>query len=135
MQTPGYHRRQMLATPRQGGMTAQRDALISEAQLQATVVGMAELYGWLVHYTNDSRRGRTGMPDLFLARALPGRPGVAMAMELKTEKGQLSKGRLTRTGKWLPGQVEWLELLGRCSEFRSGLYRPSDLDSIEEILR
>ena len=116
-------------------MTAQREALISEAQLQATVVGMAEMYGWLVHYTNDSRRGRTGIPDLFLARALPGQPGVAMFWEMKTQKGQTTTGRHTRKGKWLPGQDQWLELLGRCSEFRSGLYRPSDMDSIEEILR
>ena len=115
-------------------MTSHSD-LISEKDFAATVVKEAELFHWMVHYTNDSRRGRTGFPDLFLARALPGQPGVAMAWELKTEQGNPSKGRFSPKGKWLPGQDEWLELLGRCSEFRSGLYRPSDLDSIEEILR
>ena len=109
--------------------------LISEAELQATVLGMAEAFGWLVHYTNDSRRGRTGFPDLFLARALPGQPGIAMSWEMKTEKGKPTKGRLTEKGVWLPGQDEWLELLGQCTEFRSGLWRPSQLDEIEEMLR
>ena len=125
----------MSTRPEEWLTRADLDQMMSEADFQATVVGMAELLGWLVQYTNDSRRGRTGMPDLFLARALPGRPGVAMALELKTERGRVSKGRLTPKGKWLPGQDEWLELLAQCTEFRSGLYRPSDADAIEEILR
>lgn len=111
-------------------MRPQFHELISEASLQTTVVEMAEAFKWMVHFTNDSRRGRTGFPDLFLAR-----PPVAMLVELKPERGRLRKGFWSKAEKWNPGQDEWLELLAQCTEFRSGLWRPSDLDTIEDILQ
>ena len=106
------------------------DMIIPEADFQATVVEMAESFKWTVHFTRDSRRGRTGFPDVFLAR-----PPVAMLVELKTERGRLRPGFWSKAEKWNPGQNEWLELLGQCTEFRSGLWRPSQLDAIEELLR
>ena len=104
--------------------------LISEDGLLATVTQMAEAFGWMVYHTRDSRRSETGFPDLVLVR-----PPVVWIVELKTEKGKLTEGRYNREGTWLPGQADWLGLLLNCSVLRSGVWRPSDRDAIEVILK
>lgn len=42
--------------------------LISERQLQATVIDLAKAYGWRYYHTYDSRRSPEGFPDLVLLR-------------------------------------------------------------------
>jgi hypothetical protein len=50
--------------------------------------------------------------------------GRALAIELKSEKGQVSAG-----------QELWLRALGECTEVRVMVVRPRDLDALLEELR
>jgi hypothetical protein len=111
-------------------LTPQYPELISEGELLATVLEMGQTHGWLTYHTRNSRGSNTGMPDLVLARS----PDL-LVFELKNEKGQPTRGSYSRKGTWLPGQVDWLTVLATCRTIRSGLWRPSDLGKIEEILR
>ncbi len=96
--------------------------LLSESELQQMIVDRASVLGWLVYHTYDSRRSAPGFPDLVLCRA-----GRVVIVEVKSEKGRLSKD-----------QAIWLRELGigdqpsRSHEVY--LWRPSDMDHIEEIL-
>lgn len=129
--------------------------IITEAELLATVVDMARALGWLVHHTHDSRRSESGVPDLLMVNNQHmGRPRVIFA-ELKSEGAKLTRGRTSpKTGRWLPGQREWLSALDRCVNVRVALvngktelivpaapspvevyiWYPWDLDMIERIL-
>ena len=73
--------------------------LITEKELQSTVIGWAETYGWLVYHQVDmgfkdpmtgkwkhSRRIGPGFPDLVLVHPKRGRLIFA---ELKAEKGKV----------------------------------------------
>ena len=113
-------------------MTAQRDALISERELAATVDALAEQAGWKIFGVLEqrvyARRLSKGWPDRVLLRNGPGCSRLIFA-ELKSERGKLT-----------PEQGEWLLALRLFGEDRDQaievyLWRPSDLDSIEEILR
>jgi hypothetical protein len=95
-----------------------------EAEFQRIVIDMAHLFGWRVAHFRPAKTARgwrtavsadgAGFPDLVLAK----NQRVLFA-ELKTEKGKLSDA-----------QHEWLAALPG-----SACWRPSDLDSIERLLR
>jgi hypothetical protein len=101
----------------------------TERQFQAAVVEYAEMMGWRVYHTFDSRRSASGFPDLVLVRERK-----LIFAELKADKGRVSQA-----------QVEWLnDLAGvrtntRGDGFGSGieveLWRPSDWPEIAECLR
>jgi hypothetical protein len=112
----------------------------SEAGFQEAVTDLASLHGWRWWHDNDSRRNKSGFPDLVLAR-----DGVLIFAELKTETGKVS-----------PAQTEWLAALERVQErcdeswgapdggpFTGGsaegavqvyVWRPKDWESIESTL-
>ncbi len=85
----------------------------------ALVVELAQLRGWLVYHTHDSRRSAPGFPDLVLSLARP--PRLIFA-ELKTDHGRLT-----------PDQVEWMSRLGAVG-VETYLWRPQDFDAITEVL-
>ena len=58
----------------------------TEAQFQAAVIQYAELKGWMVYHTHDSRGSRPGFPDLTMVR-----DGVLIFAELKSERGRLTR--------------------------------------------
>jgi hypothetical protein len=97
---------------------AERSLDMTEKQLMAAVVEMAEMLGWLVYHTHDSRRSESGFPDLVCVR----RERVVF-IELKTEKGQLSEE-----------QEQWLSALGLAGA-AVHFWRPSDWPEIEAALR
>jgi len=105
--------------------TAERvEDAITEADLQRTVVEMAEVLGWRVFHDHDSRLNRAGLPDLILVR----RCRLVFA-ELKRRKGRVR-----------PEQAEWLADLEQVAEASMGavevyLWRPADLADIEQVLR
>jgi hypothetical protein len=68
----------------------------TERQFQRAVVEYAQLRGWMVYHTFDSRRSNAGFPDLVLVRR-----GHLVVAELKSEKGRVS-----------PDQLRWLDALG-----------------------
>ena len=112
--------------------------LISEADFQATVIEMARAFGYLVAHTHDSRYSEPGVPDLLIVSQAPKTPRIIFA-ELKKEGGKLTEGKQSkRTGRYLPGQVDWMNALGRCAEgppVEVYVWYPKDLDIIERILR
>lgn len=100
---------------------------ISEAAWQEQVVRLAQLYGWLVYHTFDSRRSTAGFPDLVLVHP---RRGRVIFAELKTDKGTLSAP-----------QIEWNAALQqvaatlRAPEFAVYVWRPKDFEDMHAALR
>lgn len=111
---------------------------LTEADLQAAVLQLAKHYKWKTAHFHDSRRqvrpgvfvgdvDAKGFPDIFAVRIDPRRGTArALAIELKSEKGRVSKE-----------QDEWLLALEQVEGVEQYCLRPSDWFSgaIEEILR
>jgi hypothetical protein len=68
-----------------------------EADLQAEVVKLARMLGWLVYHTYDSRRSAAGFPDLVMVHP---QSGAQLFAELKSA-----------TGKVTAEQDQWLRAL------------------------
>jgi hypothetical protein len=95
-------------------------AVLSEKQWQQQVVELAELYGWRVYHTYDSRRSNPGFPDLVLVRESS---RELLWVELKTDKGSL------RTA-----QRAWLDALETCGQ-ETHVWRPRDFDAVHDRLK
>jgi hypothetical protein len=86
---------------------------MAERELQAQIVELATMLGFLAYHTYDSRRSVPGFPDLVL---LHPRSGALIVAELKTD-----------TGKVTPDQDRWLRAFAlRGSAF---VWRPAHLRS------
>lgn len=92
---------------------------ITENELQGFVTTLARLHGWLVYHTYDSRRSEAGFPDLTMVR----KDRVIFA-ELKSERGKVTQAQQT-----------WLDALTGSGTVEVYVWRPSDLDDLEEVLR
>ena len=100
--------------------------VMSEADLQRSIIIAAREFQWLAYATYRSMRSEPGFPDLVLVR-----PPRVMFLELKTAKGRLRKGHLNKAGsRWLPGQDEWGEAFDACPGVEYLLVRPADLDAV-----
>ena len=104
---------------------------MTEAQLQRAVIDLAEILGWLVYHTYDSRHSAKGFPDLCMARSRAGKRGVRIIFtELKSATGNMSKD-----------QEKWAAVLstrGECwTSAEYYLWRPDDWSdgTIERILK
>ena len=86
---------------------------MKEAELQATILDAAALFGWIVQHNADSRRAHAGWHDLVLGH--PERHEVVI-WELKTAKVRVSKE-----------QAQWLTVLAE-SGYEARVIRPDDLD-------
>lgn len=118
-----------------------KEQSISEDDFLTQVIDLAHIYGWKVaHFrpaqtkhgwrTAVSAEGK-GFPDCVMVR-----DGQLIFAELKSEKGKVSEA-----------QQEWLDLLNEVSDASRDyvydevrivhiyLWRPSDFDSIVEILK
>ena len=97
--------------------------LVTEEQFLQAVKELAQLQGWLVYHTRDSRGSDQGFPDLTL-----GRDGLLIFAELKAgKKGYREK------------QVAWATVLAKVSGLTDGrvkyfLWRPEHWDQIERAL-
>lgn len=100
----------------------------TEAGFQDAVLELAELRGWeFVHFrpARTAKGWRTpmigmpGFPDLILCR-----PPRLIIAELKSDRGKATVDQLC-----------WLELLGTCDGVEVHLWRPSDWNEIETVLR
>ena len=97
---------------------------MTEKELQANIVKLARLLGYLVYHTYDSRKSEPGFPDLVMVRWGDHRLIFA---ELKSAKGKVTDP-----------QRRWLEHLGLvCMEVEAYVWRPEDWTSgtIEQVLR
>ena len=100
--------------------------VMTEADLQRSVIICAREMGWLAYNTFRSMRSEPGFPDLVLVR-----PPRVMFLELKTAKGRLRKGHWNKAGsRFLPGQDAWGEALDDCPGVEYMLVRPADLDAV-----
>lgn len=99
-----------------------------EATFQAVVIETARLAGWRCAHFRAARTKEgwrvpitadgQGWPDLVLVR-----PPRLIFAELKSE-----------TGKVKPHQTEWLDVLRLLPQVEVFLWRPSDWDTLVEIL-
>jgi hypothetical protein len=99
-----------------------------ERSFQAVVVEVARLAGWRVAHFRAARTAQgwrtpvtadgQGWPDLVLVRP----PRLAFA-ELKRESGEATLC-----------QLEWLDVLRLLPQVETYLWRPSDWDTIVEVL-
>ena len=83
---------------------------ITEEALQRAVVEEAQLRGWAVYHTYDSRRSSPGFPDLIMLRG----PRL-IAAELKAARGQPTQA-----------QIDWLDRFAQVTEVESYLWNPTD---------
>ena len=91
---------------------------VTERRFLAQVRALAALLGWRCYHTYRSDRSDVGFPDLVLVRP----PRVIFA-ELKAERGTATTA-----------QLDWLKDL-RASNQEVYLWRPSDIEAVERILR
>lgn len=102
---------------------------ISEREFQAQIKELAQLCGWLVYHTLDSRGSDAGFPDLVLVR-----DGSIIFAELKSAKGRVT-----------PAQQQWvdalrtitatlIDLLPTRTPVRVRVWRPADWPEIEALL-
>ena len=97
---------------------------MDEKAFQSAVVRLARQFGWRVYFTWSSMHSPAGYPDLTMCRpASNGQPGRLIFAELKTDRGKLT-----------PAQEEWLADL-RAVGAEAHCWRPSDVDTIAEVLR
>jgi len=104
---------------------------MNEAEFTDLVIEMAQVLGWLVHHQRPGRmadgrwrssiQGHAGFPDLVLVHP---KKHKLLFVELKSEKAKL---RIE--------QREWRDALLMSLPYSWRLWRPSDLDEIEEVLR
>jgi hypothetical protein len=100
---------------------------LTEDDLKATVIGMAQSFGWRVAHFRPARTEKgwrtpveadgKGWPDLVLVR------DRVIYAELKSARGRVS-----------PDQEAWMSAL-REAGAEVHLWRPSDMDEIERVLR
>lgn len=106
--------------------------LINEKDFQQAVWELAISLGYIVGWTHDARKSEPGEPDLRMVHKEQGR---VLFIELKSEKGKLTKGRWNKAGtRFMPGQEDWAEALNACPGVEYYCLRPSDWDQIVEIL-
>ena len=91
----------------------------SEKDFQADVIEVADRNGWKYYHPHRSDKSVKGFPDLTMIRGYH-----LIAAELKTSKG-------IATVK----QQEWLDAYRMVRKVDSYLWRPENIDEIEELLR
>jgi hypothetical protein len=94
-------------------------AHVKEKDFQKQVEQLAEVRGWDVYHTRHSVGSHPGFPDLAMLRV----PRMVFA-ELKSESGRLSTY-----------QQDWIRALSGHPGMEVYVWRPSDWDAIEEVIR
>lgn len=102
---------------------------MTEAELQRGLVEAARALGYLVFHATVARRSETGFPDLLIVGH-----GRVLAWECKTERGRVRPASVTRRGRYLPGQMDWIEAF-RAAGIDARIVRPSDYDAALAALR
>lgn len=101
---------------------------LTELEWQRQVLDLAELYGWLVYHTYDSRRSQPGFPDLVLLRAPADRHPELLFVELKRAKGRVRPEQKA----WIAGLVR----IGRAAPaVECHVWRPQQFDEVHARLR
>jgi len=99
--------------------------IITERDFQEWFRQLAIVYGYLFYHTHRSQFSPSGFPDNVLVRLEP-EPRLIFA-ELKTDDLKVSQPSIDQ---WM-----WLYILQHIPGIECYLFRPSDRDFIEELLR
>lgn len=99
-----------------------------ESILQQNTIELFRRCGWLVYHTHNSRFSEPGMLDMIAVKA----PIICFA-EFKGPKGRLTKAKINKHGRWMPGQEDWFNELQKCSSVLSFVWEPDDWDTIVKI--
>ena len=92
---------------------------LTEKEFGRQVDDYAKLCGWLLYRTWLPIHSPAGFPDRFLVRN-----GVAVALELKSEKGKATDA-----------QLAWIAALDAVPGITARVVRPSNWPEIEALLR
>ena len=91
---------------------------MTEKQFQSKVVELAELLGWKVYHTYDSRRSAKGFPDLVMVRR-----DTLLFLELKVGSNKVT-----------PFQHNWLSALSQVKRIRVKEIYPADAMLLKALL-
>jgi len=116
--------------------------LESEAQLQDRLCDLLRLKGYLVSHALDSRHSEPGLPDI-IAVGRKGGPAEGSLIVVETKKGnaKLREATVTKRGRYLPGQQDWLDAFAAVRRTDAMVVRTTDdWDSVvakltKEVLR
>ena len=100
-------------------MTLELSKIMTEKELQLQLQALASHCGWAYYHTWNSIHSTPGFPDLVLIK-----PPRLIFAELKTELGRVTAA-----------QQKWLDILATIPGVEVYLWRPSEFDEIQEILR
>lgn len=92
---------------------------ITEKQFLAQVLELAALCHWRAYHSWISIRSAQGFPDLVMVRL-----SRILFVELKSERGRVS-----------PAQQEWLNDLALTGKVEVEIWRPSNWETLVEVLR
>ena len=92
---------------------------MTEKKFMQNVIDLANILGFAVYHTHDSRRSQSGWPDLVMVK-----DGRFVAAELKSENGPVTAS-----------QQAWLDELAMVPGIESYLWRPSMWDDIIATLQ
>jgi hypothetical protein len=90
------------------------------------LIDAAERLGYLVHHETDSRKTAPGFPDLLIVGH-----GTLFAIECKSRREKLRPGMITKRGKQLPGQADWLAAFAS-SYVATFVCRPDDAPAVDD---
>ena len=92
-----------------------------EEDFQQRLTETAELCGWRVYHTRNSRGSKKGFPDLILVK-----DGILLALELK--RGEKERRATPQE------QLDWIEDLGRVETVYAQVVTPADEPMIKDLL-
>ena len=104
--------------------TTPKTPIISEADFQEWWRHLMDLYGYVNYHTHRSIQSPSGFPDNVAVRLDP-KPRLVFA-ELKTDE----KESQPSIDQWI-----WLKILQHIPGVECFLFRPSDRDEIERLMR
>ena len=101
--------------------------LESEADLQERLCDLLRLKGYLVSHTHDSRYSEPGLPDI-IAVGRKGGPAEGSLIVVETKKGnaKLRLTTITKRGRYLPGQQDWLDAFAVVKKVEAMVVRTTD---------
>ena len=110
----------------------------TETPLQDTVIALLRTLGYqFVYHTHSSRYSEGGFPDVLAIRtpSLGGHSARFVLIEFKRRNGKLRPAKMTKKGRWIPGQADWLQAFSGVGAESYVCRVGDDLQELTEVLR
>jgi len=98
---------------------------MTETELQNGLIDAARRLGFLCFHATDARRSEPGFPDLVIVGH-----GRVLVCECKTQKGKLRGQAVTKRGRVLPGQQDWLNAFDKAGAYTTVVRPEATRDAI-----